>query len=247
MSQTTIRIRGLAGIPEILPGDDLCRRILDALGPVDPGAVLVVAQKVVSKAENRIVALETVTASPKAKAWADKHQKDPRIVELVLREARRIVRMERGIIIAETHHGFVCANAGVDSSNAPLGKAVLLPRDPDDSARRLHAGLQAALRIPVGVIISDTFGRPWRLGLTNIALGVAGISPVVDYRGQPDSYGRRLQATVLAVADELASAAELVMGKTLGIPAAVIEGYPYTVAEGSGRSLVRPQKEDLFR
>jgi coenzyme F420-0:L-glutamate ligase/coenzyme F420-1:gamma-L-glutamate ligase len=135
----------------------------------------------------------------------------------------------------------------VDSSNAPLGKAVLLPRDPDDSARRLHAGLQAALRIPVGVIISDTFGRPWRLGLTNIALGVAGISPVVDYRGQPDSYGRRLQATVLAVADELASAAELVMGKTLGIPAAVIEGYPYTVAEGSGRSLVRPQKEDLFR
>jgi coenzyme F420-0:L-glutamate ligase / coenzyme F420-1:gamma-L-glutamate ligase len=158
-----------------------------------------------------------------------------------------VVRMDRGVMIVETHHGYICANAGVDTSNAPKGTAILLPLNPDESAEKLRADLEAALGVQLGVIISDTFGRPWRQGLSNIALGVAGIAPLMDYRGQLDSYGRPMQATVLAVADELAAAAELVMGKTLGIPAAMIKGYPAEVRKGSGRELIRPANEDLFR
>lgn len=169
------------------------------------------------------------------------------MVEVVLQQARRIVRMDRGIIIAETHHGYVCANAGVDASNAPHGMVVLLPPDPDRSAAGLRQAFEAALGRNLAVIVSDTFGRPWRTGLTNVALGVAGLSPVIDYRGQVDSYGRSLHATVLAVADELAGAAELIMGKTTGIPAVVIEGFSYSPATGSGRELIRPTEEDLFR
>jgi len=169
------------------------------------------------------------------------------MVEVVLQQARRVVRMERGILIVETHHGYVCANGGVDASNVPCGTVVLLPLDPDRSAGRLRRKVQRGLRRPVAVIISDTFGRPWRLGITNVALGVAGLSPFLDYRGQVDSYGRSLQATVIAVADELAGAAELVMGKTSGIPAAVIEGFIYPSAEGAGKDLIRPAGEDLFR
>ena len=169
------------------------------------------------------------------------------MVEVVLQQARRIVRMDRGIIIAETHHGYICANAGVDASNAPSGTVVLLPADPDQSAERLRQDFEEALGGNVAVIISDTFGRPWRTGLTNVALGVAGLSPVIDYRGQVDSYGRSLRATVIAVADELAGAAELVMGKTTGIPAVAIEGFSYSPALGSGRELIRPAEEDLFR
>jgi coenzyme F420-0:L-glutamate ligase / coenzyme F420-1:gamma-L-glutamate ligase len=260
MAPDTLHIRGLEGVPEILPGMDLGAQILLALdsagiqpccGGERAGApaaiIIVVAQKVISKSEGCLIHLADVTPSAPAAAWAAEHHKDPRVVEVVMQQARRVVRMDRGILIVETHHGFVCANAGVDASNAPQGTVVLLPQDPDASAARLRHRLEQSLRRPVAVVISDTFGRPWRLGLTNVALGVAGLSPFIDYRGQVDSYGRTLQATVLAIADELAGAAELVMGKTAGIPAAVIEGYRYEPAEGCGRQLIRPADEDLFR
>ncbi len=247
-----IRIRGLQGIPEIRPGDDLCRTILEATAgqgrpEIEPGALFVVAQKIVSKAEGRIIRLDGVAPSPQAEAWASECGRDARLVEVILRETRRIVRMDRGILIAETHHGYVCANAGVDASNAPPGCVILLPLDPDASARRLRDGLTKALSRPVGVIVSDTFGRPWRQGLTNIALGLAGLSPFIDYRGKVDCYGRTLHTTLLAAADEIAAAAELVMGKTLGIPVALVEGLEYSPAEGSGIELLRPPEEDLFR
>jgi coenzyme F420-0:L-glutamate ligase/coenzyme F420-1:gamma-L-glutamate ligase len=249
-----ISIRGIAGIPEIVPGDNLSERIVAALrngseaAPLlEPGTIFVIAQKVVSKAEGRLLRLDSVVPSPEAERWAERFQRDPRMVEAVLREARRVVRMDRGVLIVETHHGFVCANGGVDASNAPAGTVVLLPEDPDASADRLRRELEDALDCAVAVIISDTFGRPWRQGLANVALGVAGLSPFIDYRGKVDSYGRSLHATVLAVADELASAAELVMGKTLGIPVALIEGFGYEPASGSGKDLIRPPDEDLFR
>jgi coenzyme F420-0:L-glutamate ligase/coenzyme F420-1:gamma-L-glutamate ligase len=166
---------------------------------------------------------------------------------VILGEAKRIVRKGHGVLITETHQGFICANSGVDSSNAPKGTVILLPEDPDASARRLRESLQDALKIELGVIISDTFGRPWRQGLTNVALGVAGISPLLDYRGQIDSHGRTMTATVLAVADELAAAAEIVMGKIKRIPVAVIEGVSGCAGDGCGRQLIRPAEEDLFR
>lgn len=252
-----LRISGLEGIPEVQPGDDLAALILEALARRDFGdrrrrshqgaVVLVVAQKVVSKAEGRIVRLEDVRTSGRAEAWAQAHNRDPRIVELALLEAKRIVRMDRGVLIAETRHGFVCANAGVDTSNAPPGCAVLLPEDPDSSARSLQERLSSVLGIGVGVVISDTFGRPWRQGLTNVALGVAGLSPFVDYRGRKDMQGRVLHSSLLAAADELAAAAELVMGKTEAVPVVLIEGYEGPVTGGSGRDLIRPAAEDLFR
>jgi coenzyme F420-0:L-glutamate ligase/coenzyme F420-1:gamma-L-glutamate ligase len=256
MLSNAIRIWGLQGIPEILPGTDLAETILSALksshlfADADPGRdplVIVIAQKVVSKSEGCIVRLSDINPSATAQAWAATYHKDPRMIEVVLREARRIVRMDRGIIIAETRHGYVCANAGVDASNAPNGTLVLLPPNPDLSARRLRHDLETSLHRHVAVIVSDTFGRPWRAGLTNVALGVAGLSPFIDYRGQTDSYGRPLHATLLAVADELAGAAELVMGKTSGIPAAVIEDFRFDPAEGTGSELIRAAEEDLFR
>jgi coenzyme F420-0:L-glutamate ligase / coenzyme F420-1:gamma-L-glutamate ligase len=256
MTCGAIRMRGLPGIPEIQPGADLAGLLESALaGMLSPShqvekpgpIVLVIAQKVVSKAEGCIVRLDEVNPSAEAVTWARRYHKDPRIVEVVLRQARRIVRMDRGIIIAETHHGFVCANAGVDASNAPGGTVILLPPDPDRSASGLRNKLEGALRRPLAVIVADTFGRPWRTGLTNVALGISGLSPFLDYRGQVDSYGRTLRATVIAVADELAGAAELVMGKSLGIPAVVIEGYRYPPGEGSGNELIRPEQDDLFR
>ncbi len=256
MPAESIRVTGLRGIPEIKPADDLAgliatafRRTFGVQADVkcDDGVILVIAQKVVSKAEGSLVNLDEIVPSTRARVWANQYRRDARVVEVVLREAKRVVRMDRGVLIVETRHGFVCANGGVDASNAPPGKVVLLPENPDSSARRLRQDLEAALRMRIAVIISDTFGRPWRHGLTNVALGVAGLSPFIDYRGQTDTYGRPLQATVLAVADELASAGELVMGKTSGIPVAVIEGFRYNPAEGSGRNLIRPEEEDLFR
>ncbi len=251
-----IRIWGLRGLPEIKPRDNLSGLIASAFreqagtavaAEGDRSVILVVAQKVVSKSEGRLVRLDEVSPSMRATVWANQFHRDARVVETVLEEAKRIVRMNRGILIVETRHGFICANGGVDSSNAPPGCVVLLPNDPDESARRLRSELEEALGMQLAVIVSDTFGRPWRSGLANVALGVSGLSPFVDYRRRPDSYGRPMQATCLAVADELASAAELVMGKTLGIPVAVIEGYRYEPAEGSGRDLIRPEAEDLFR
>ena len=232
-----IQIFPLPGLPEIEPGADLAALIAGALGAqefrVGAGDVFVIAQKIVSKAEGRIVRLETIAPSDRADAWARAWGKDPRAVELVLRESHRIVRMERGIIVAETRHGFVCANAGVDLSNAEEGTAILLPHDPDASARSLQTALSATLGADIAVIVSDTFGRPWREGLVNVALGVAGMPALIDYRGQRDAQGKLLQATIIALADELASAAELVMGKADGMPVAIIRGVQMTSREGS--------------
>jgi coenzyme F420-0:L-glutamate ligase/coenzyme F420-1:gamma-L-glutamate ligase len=207
----------------------------------------VVAQKIVSKAEGKSVALDRIQPSEKALQWAAEYKKDPRLIELVLAQAKRIVRMERGVIVAETRHGFVCANAGVDASNVPEGTALLLPDDPDGSAQRLRDKFEGAFGVSLAVIISDTFGRPWREGLVNVALGVAGMAPLVDYRGQRDASGKLLSATVIALADEVASAAELVMGKTSRTPVAIVRGIPIAGAGGSGRDLLRSAQTDIFR
>jgi coenzyme F420-0:L-glutamate ligase/coenzyme F420-1:gamma-L-glutamate ligase len=248
---TPIQIFPLAGLPEVKAGDDLARLIVEAAGRADfrvaVGDLFVVAQKIMSKSEGRVVGLDTIRPSNRALAWAAEWAKDARVIELVLRESKRIVRMEKGIIIAETSHGFVCANAGVDISNAPEGTAILLPLDPDASARALQMRLCGAFAVPVGVIVSDTFGRAWREGLVNVALGVAGMAPLIDYRGLHDANGKPLQATIIAVADELASAAELVMGKSDGVPLAIVRGIASLSREGTGRDLIRPAEKDLFR
>ena len=246
-----IRIIGLPGLPEIRDGDDLASLIAGAAGEarleIADRDVFVIAQKVVSKAEGRTVDLSSISPSSRAREWAETYAKDPRLVEVVLSQSRSIIRMEQGVIISETEHGFICANAGVDASNTPDSTAVLLPVDPDASARRIRVALETAFGIRLGVIISDTFGRPWREGLVNVALGVAGIAPIVDYRGQLDSHGRPLRVTTIAVADELASAAELVMGKADQVPVVIIKGFDYEVRESSGRELSRDPARDLFR
>ena len=250
VTRTPIQIFPLPGLPEIRPGDDLARLILGAVRmqefQIAAGDVFVIAQKIVSKAENRIVALDSIVPSTRAVKWAQEWGKDSRVIELVLREAKRIIRMERGVIIAETSHGFVCANTGIDLSNAADGTAILLPEDPDASARALQTRLGESLGFDIGIIISDTFGRPWREGLVNVALGVAGVGSVIDYRGERDANGKLLQATIIALADELASAAELVMGKVDRVPVAIIRGVA-TGPSGSGRDLIRPEEKDLFR
>ena len=248
---TELHVFALPGIPEVVPGDDVGRLIGDAVSrsgrSIVAGDVFVVAQKIVSKAEGALVALADVVPSPLACRWAEEYGKDARTVEVVLRETRRLVRMERGIIIAETRHGFVCANAGVDASNVPAGYVSLLPRDPNASAARLRATLTAMVGEPVAVIVSDTFGRPWREGAVNVALGVAGLQPLVDYRGRTDQHGRRLQTTVIAAADELAAAAELVTGKACRTPVAIVRGAAEWCGEGSGQMLLRDASTDLFR
>ena len=245
-----LRVLPVDGIPEVRAGDDLAELIFRAANDDPPrgGDVVVVTHKIVSKAEGRLVDLNTIEPSVLAKSLATEHDKDPRQVEVVLRESRRIVKMDRGIIISETRHGFVCANAGVDASNVPGDERVcLLPLDPDDSARRLREALSSKTRADLAVIISDSFGRAWRDGITNVAIGVAGIDPLADYRGEKDPHGYPLSASVLAVADELASAAELVMGKTASVPVAVIRNYPYRKGEGTGRDLLMEPERDLFR
>ena len=252
-----LRLIGLEGIPEIEPGDPLGEMIASAmqragLRPL-PEDVLVVTQKVVSKAEGRIVYLPDITPSPFAEAWAEEWRKDPRQIEVVLHEAKRIVRMARGIIIAETRHGFVCANAGVDASNVMPDTVCLLPVDPDASATRLRGEIAAAFGMSAdqapALIISDSFGRPWRAGQVNVAIGIAGLAPVVDYRGQTDAAGYELHVTQLAVADELASAAELLTHKLAGRPVVVVRGYqpPVPGARGSSRDLLMDPERDLFR
>jgi coenzyme F420-0:L-glutamate ligase/coenzyme F420-1:gamma-L-glutamate ligase len=246
-----IQIFPLEGLPEVVSGDDVADLIVGAVKDsalaVVAGDVFVVAQKIISKAEGRNVSLDTIQPSEKAARWAAEYKKDPRLIELVLREAKRIVRMELGVIVAETHHGFVCANAGVDASNVAEGMALLLPQDPDRSARAIREQLVAVFGVHMGVIISDTFGRPWREGLVNVALGVAGISPLLDYRGQHDTSGKLLSATVIAIADELASAAELAMGKTNRTPVAIVRGMRASGDTGSGRDLLRAPEIDIFR
>jgi coenzyme F420-0:L-glutamate ligase / coenzyme F420-1:gamma-L-glutamate ligase len=244
-----LEILPVEGIPEIRLGDDLTELICRAAGEnLREGDVLIVTHKIVSKAEGRLVDLRAIEPSAIAKDFAARYGRDPRQIEVVLRESRRIVRMERGLIIAETHHGFVCANAGVDASNVPgEGVVCLLPVDPDVSAARLRDALAARADLELAVIVSDSFGRPWREGITNVAIGVSGMDPLADYRGQRDPHGHPLEASVLAVADELAAAAELVMGKTAGIPVAIVRGYPYKRGSGTGRDLLMPPERDLFR
>lgn len=245
-----IEILPVRGVPEIRPGDDLAGLVVRAAGDgLRARDILVITHKVVSKAEGRLVDLRGVEPSALARRFAAEHRKDARQTEVVLRESSRIVRMDRGVIISETHHGFVCANAGVDASNVPGTESVcLLPVDPDASARRLRERLHGLTGLDLPVIVSDSFGRAWRFGITDIAIGVSGMNPLADYRGGEDPYGNPLEASVLAIADELASAAELVMGKTDGVPAAVVRGCDYRRNDdGSGRDLLMPPKRDMFR
>jgi coenzyme F420-0:L-glutamate ligase / coenzyme F420-1:gamma-L-glutamate ligase len=251
MTIPELRIIGVTTIPEIKEGDDLPSLIAAAAREmgleIANRDIFVVAQKIVSKAEGRIIRLESIEPSETARQWAAAHDKDARMVEVVLRESRRVVRMERGVIICETRHGFVCANAGVDQSNVADDIVTLLPVDSDESARQIQSALERSFGVEVAVIISDTFGRPWREGIANVAIGVAGIAPLIDYRGQLDSHGRPLRVTVIAVADELASAAELVMQKSAGVPVVIIRGFDYERRAASSGELVRPPENDLFR
>jgi coenzyme F420-0:L-glutamate ligase/coenzyme F420-1:gamma-L-glutamate ligase len=246
-----LHVFALAGIPDVEPGADVAQLILEAAGAgrhaVHAGDVVVVAQKIVSKAEGALVSLDDIEPSTLARDWAEANGRDPRAIEVVLRESRRVVRMDHGVLIAETRHGFVCANAGVDASNVREGWVTVLPRDPDASAERLRAALSDGFGTPVAVVVADTFGRPWREGVVNVALGVAGLRPFVDYRGCTDQYGRRLESTVIALADEIAAAAEIVMRKAARLPVAIVRGAAEWAGPGSGQMLVRGAARDLFR
>jgi coenzyme F420-0:L-glutamate ligase/coenzyme F420-1:gamma-L-glutamate ligase len=251
-----LRIIPVTGIGEITPGMDLGLVIYEALQAqelvLQQGDILVVTQKIVSKAEGNIVNLDRICPSEFARSLALESKKDASYIELVLRESRRIVRMDHGVLIAETKHGFICANAGVDESNVTGSREVaLLPVDPDRSAQQLRVRLQQlsgeGASFDIAIIISDTWGRPWRNGQVNMAIGLAGMEALVDYRGQLDPYGYELRASVLAVADELTSAAELAMGKIHRIPVALIRGYTYVPANGSARTLLRDPTTDMFR
>jgi coenzyme F420-0:L-glutamate ligase / coenzyme F420-1:gamma-L-glutamate ligase len=248
---TRYEVIGVEGIGEVRPGEDIARLIVEAAArqatPVAAADLLVIGQKIVSKAEGRLVRLADVQPSPIAMAMAPGLAKDPRLVEVILRESRRVVRMDKGVLITETHHGWICANAGVDQSNVELDTVVLLPEDPDRSARGLRERIRALAGVDVAVLVADTFGRPWREGLTNVAIGVAGVAPLRSYLGLRDPAGHTLQATILAVADELAGAAELVMGKLARIPAAIVRGLELPVAEEGSKPLLRDPSRDLFR
>jgi coenzyme F420-0:L-glutamate ligase / coenzyme F420-1:gamma-L-glutamate ligase len=246
----------IKGIGDIIPGSDLGFIIYKAMQAQDielkQGDVLVITQKIVSKAEDNIVNLDDVQVSEFARSLAAKSNKDAPYIEVILRESSRIVRMDHGVLICETKHGFICANAGVDESNVNGARSItLLPIDPDYSAQQLRTHLQElsgeGSSLDIAVIISDTWGRPWRNGQVNLAIGVAGMEAILDYRGQYDPYGYELHASVLATADELASAAELVMGKIDHIPVALIRGYTYIPGEGSAKTLLRDPTTDLFR
>jgi coenzyme F420-0:L-glutamate ligase/coenzyme F420-1:gamma-L-glutamate ligase len=247
-----LELIALDGIGEIQPGDDLAAAIADAAATTDIALrgsdVLVVTQKIVSKAEGRLVDLATVEPSPFARDWAERWDKDARQVELVLRESASIVRMARGgLIISRTRHGFVCANAGVDVSNVVGGElAALLPEDPDTSARTIRDGLRERTGTSPAVIVSDSFGRPWRNGIVNVAIGVAGVEPLLDLRGEPDAAGRPMQATIIAVADELASAADLAGGKVDQRPVVVVRGYDWRPSADGASVLVMEAERDLF-
>ena len=251
---TQLSLYGVDGMPEIQPGDDLGELLVGACAnqqtPLEDGDVLVVTQKIVSKAEGRVVNLRTVTPSALAIDFAQRWGKDARAVEVVLGEAVRIVRMENGVMITETRHGFVCANSGVDASNVGTGNldyVVLLPIDSDVSARGIRDRVRALTGRTIAVIVSDTFGRPWREGAHDVAIGVAGIEPLWDYRGEMDNDGRELHSTIIAVADELAAATELVTNKLTRMPAAVVRGYPYKSGESGIAPLIRERDKDLFR
>ena len=253
MTVPCLSVIGVTGIPEIQPGDDIAALALEAAHaqgtPLEPGDVVVFTQKIVSKAEGALVDLRTVEPSPLALEFARLYEKDARLVEVVLGETSRIVRMDRGVLIVETKHGFVCANAGIDASNVPGNDIVsLLPREPDASARRLRSSLMTAAGFPVAVVVSDTFGRPWRMGNTDVAIGVAGIHPMRDYRGETDPHGYELRVSVSAIADEIASAAELTAGKLSMVPVVIVRGCEYVSDDEAGSApLLRPAAQDMFR
>ena len=241
-----IELHPVIGLPEVTPGDDLAGLLAERADLAD-GDILVVAQKVVSKAEGRLRDMREITPGSHALEIAQRNGSDPRQVQAVIDESVRLVRTER-VIIAETRHGFICANAGVDHSNVPGGEILcLLPVDPDASAAALRERLCELTGRTVAVIVSDTFGRAWRIGIQNVALGVAGMPAVVDYRGRDDDFGRTMVGTVVAIADELAAAAELAMGKTDRVPVVIIRGYRAEGDPGTGRQLIRPPEEDMFR
>jgi coenzyme F420-0:L-glutamate ligase/coenzyme F420-1:gamma-L-glutamate ligase len=247
-----VQIIGLRKMPLVKRGDKIAELIIKAAKAehlqLEDNDVLVVAQKIVSKAEGSVVDLKTVKPSPRAKKIAKASGKDPRHVETILRQSSKILRLNGPHIIVKTHHGFVCANAGVDRSNVENpDSVVILPEDPDKSARRIRQGVGQLAGVDVGVVVSDTFGRAWRVGQVNVAIGVAGLQPIVDYRGSKDMFGYVLNVTQMAVADELASAAELVMKKSDRVPVAIIRGFDSVRGAGEARELIRPEEEDLFR
>jgi coenzyme F420-0:L-glutamate ligase / coenzyme F420-1:gamma-L-glutamate ligase len=251
MTHGEVRLIPLYLADEIFPGDDLLQKLAAALRhqnlTLANNDVVVIKHKIISKAEGQIVPLETVPSRRSAISWARRFDGDARVVELALREAKRIVRQKNGVLITETRLGFVCANSGVDASNVDGGKsAVLLPKDPDRSAARLRSQIKKSFGVTVAVIVSDSFGRPWREGLTDVAIGVAGMKPLLDYRGHRDPHGYKLRATTEAVADEVACAAGLVCGKLNRAPACVIRGFAYAPGSGDAQKLVR-RKNDLFR
>lgn len=246
-----LEIIGLEGFAEVAAGDSVGALVVEACArcalTVQDNDVVVVAQKIVSKAEGMLRRLDSIIPSQEARQLGLELDKDPALVELILGESRRVVRKGGRALIVETRHGFVCANAGVDCSNVGLGRATVLPEDPDRSAQKIRAEIRERSGKAPAVIVSDSFGRPWRLGTVDVALGVAGLKPIKDDRGSKDRYGYELKAAVAAIADEIASAAELVMGKKDGVPAALVRGYEFAKEEGSAKDLLRPPEEDLFR
>jgi coenzyme F420-0:L-glutamate ligase / coenzyme F420-1:gamma-L-glutamate ligase len=247
-----VRIIPIALQGEVVSGDSLAEKLLRALEldrvSLLAGDILIVKHKIVSKAEGQVVRLDWIKPSAGSRAWARRYRLDARVIELALAQSKRTVRRKHGVLITETRHGLVCANSGVDVSNVDGGRsAAVLPADPDSSARKLHRELKRKLRVSIPVIITDSFGRPWREGLTEVAIGVAGMAPLHDYRGRRDGLGYPLHATVEAVADELACAAGLVCGKLTGVPACIIRGFVYRPGVGGARDLIRPAKYDLFR
>jgi coenzyme F420-0:L-glutamate ligase/coenzyme F420-1:gamma-L-glutamate ligase len=245
-----VRVIPVEGIPEVVEGMNVGELIAER-APLADGDVVVVSQKIVSKAEGRVRRLSSVQPGPEARRLAAELGKEPAMVELILSESREVLRAERGVLIVETRHGFVCANAGIDASNLPDPDSVcLLPEDPDASARRIRAEIAAAGGAPVGIVVADSFGRAWRLGQVEVAIGCAGLAPLDDWRGRPDASGRELEATLIGIADEAAAAADLVRDKVSGVPAAVVRGLErhVGVADGPGAAaLRRPADEDLFR
>ena len=249
---TELRIIPIPFADEIKLGDSLSEKLLASLWQhnlvFEPGDILVVKHKIVSKAEGRVVDLATVKASAESIAWAKKYKLDPRVIELAMRESRAVIRRKNGVLITETPHGFICANSGVDVSNVDGGRhALLLPRDPDQSARQLHRELKKRTKLTIPVLITDTFGRPWREGLVDFCIGIAGMKTLRDDRGRRDPHGYTLHASLEAVADELAAAAGLVCGKLNRTPACIIRGFPYEPARSRTRDLLRPPANDLFR
>lgn len=246
-----VEIIGVEGLGEVHAGDSVGQLIAAACAgkgfKLFDNDIVVIAQKIVSKAEGRVLRLDKISPSERAKELGRELDKDPSLVEVILSESRRVIRKGGRALIVETHHGFICANAGVDCSNVGVGQAALLPQDPDLSARKIRSEIQQSSGAAPAVIISDSFGRPWRLGTVDVAVGIAGMKAVKDERGSKDPYGYELKAAVAATADEVAAAAELAMGKKDGVPVVIVRGYKIEKGEGSVKELLRPESEDLFR